>query len=56
MGGVSLLDQFSAQLVLPTMTVPCSGAVEIDVSYRLLGVSTEAALHAQYAIENEAHK
>jgi hypothetical protein len=54
-GGVSLLDQFSAQLVLPAVPMPSSEAVEIDVSYGLLGASAEAVLHAQYTIQDASH-
>jgi hypothetical protein len=54
-GGVSLLDAFSAQLVLPPLEVPSSGEAQLDVNYRWQDMSVEAALHAQYAIEDAQH-
>jgi hypothetical protein len=54
-GGVSLLDAFSVQLVMPLLEVPSSGEVQLDVNYRRQDTSVEAALHAQYAIEDTRH-
>jgi hypothetical protein len=54
-GGVSLLDAFSAQLVMPPLEVPSNREVQLDVSYGVQDMSVEAALHAQYAIKDARH-